>query len=169
MISKWDIHFMEDSVRNIVNNWHDSITILSPLPLDKQPNYNKLMREYTGDIKFSKRVIPAERKDLVNNHTNNFDPSEIEYGERNAGVLMYSIPDVIPKYDDDGKQIGTEWFRPNQHDIFIVDESDDRYYLRSMRDRVGEVLIILYRYVGGTPNGIGTLEQLDEGGDPDEV
>lgn len=152
MLNKWDIQFMEESVRGIVISWHDSITVLSPLPLEKQPNYNMYMREFTGKIEYTTRTIPAERKDLVNNQTNNMPPDEVEYGVKNAGVLLYSIPDVLPVYDDNGIQTGTERYRPTKHDIFIIDDSDDRYYLRSMRDRIGEVLITLYRFVGGIPN-----------------
>lgn len=166
LLNEWDMKFMEDTVRSIVRGWYDSIKILSPLPLDQQPNYNKYMREFTGEVKYTIRVIPAEHKDLVNNQTNNIPPDEVEYGLKNAGILLYAIPDVLPIYKD-GVQVGVERYRPTKHDIFIVDDSSDRYYLRSMRDRIGEVLITLHRFVGGTPSGIfdGTIDSNGMGGD----
>lgn len=161
MLNAWDIEFMRETVRDTVKAWNTTITILSPLPIEQQPNYNRQMREYTGEIKFTKLVIPAEHKDIVNNQTNDIQPDDILYGTKNAGVMMYAIPDIIPTYDTDGKQNGTKPYKPSIDDIFIIDASNDRYYLRSMRDRMGETLITICRYVGGTPNGTGILEAVD--------
>ena len=38
--------------------------------------------------------------------------------------------------------------------VFQVDDTDDRYYVRSIKDRIGQVLLTLMRYDGTTPNGI---------------
>jgi hypothetical protein len=158
MLNAWDIEFMKEAVHDTIKSWNTTITILSPLPIEQQPNYNRQMREYTGDIKFTKLVMPAEHKDIVNNQTNDIKPDNTVYGTENAGTIMYSIPDIVTTYDADGKPNGTRPYKPGIHDIFIIDASNDRYYLRSMRDRIGETLIVLSRYTGGTPNGTGILE-----------
>jgi hypothetical protein len=159
MLNSWDLQFMKDSVREVIGQWGDSITVLSPLPIDQQPNYNKLMHEFTGEIKFNNITIPAEHRDIVNNNTNDIDVNSVDYGEKDEGAILYSIPDVIPVYDASGVQVGTQKYKPGVYDIITIDNSNDRYFIKSMRDRIGEVLILLYRFTGGTPNGIGTLEQ----------
>ena len=50
MLTQGDIQFMKDSVREVVENWNTTITLMSPLPLDKQPNYNQYLREFNGDV-----------------------------------------------------------------------------------------------------------------------
>ena len=79
MLSKYDIEFMKQSVREIINEWQTTITILQPLPLSEQPNYNNIMHEFVGDVKYETIVVPAERKDLVNNQTNNLTLDTGEY------------------------------------------------------------------------------------------
>jgi hypothetical protein len=159
MLNGWDIEFMKESVHEVITAWNTTLTVLTPLPIDQQPNYNKLMCEYTGDIEYTKLIIPAERKDIVNNQTNDIKQDEVEYGEKNAGVMLYAIPDMIPTYDTNNVKTGMRAYKPAKDDIFIVDATDDRYYIRSMRDRMGETLVTLHRYVGGTPNGNGTTEE----------
>jgi hypothetical protein len=157
MLNKWDIEFMEQTVRDTITSWGNTITVLSPLPVDQQPNYNRYMHEYTGEIKFGKLVVPAEHKDIVNNQTNDMS-NDVIYGNEDAGAVLFSIPDVIPTYGQDGKQNGTRPYKPGAEDVFILDASNDRYYIRAMRERLGETLVLLNRYTGGTPNGTGTLE-----------
>lgn len=153
MLSKHDIEFMKESVRDVIDQWHTTITIMQPLPLDQQPNYNKLMHEFSGDALYETLVVPAERKDLVNNYTNSVPADETSYGKKNAGVMLYAIPNVIPVFDDNGNQIGVKRYIPNKDSIIVVDDTDDRYYIESIRDRIGEVLITIRRYVGDIPDG----------------
>ena len=42
ILTPYDIEFMKSSVRDVIDQWHTTITIMQPLPVDKQPNYNKL-------------------------------------------------------------------------------------------------------------------------------
>lgn len=143
MLSQWDIDFMKNSVRDIIKEWNTTITLLKPLPLDKQTNYNHIMNEFTGDILYEETVIQAERKDSINNVADSMKPTEFQYGSRDDGTLLYAIPNVI-----DGIQ-----FKPAQGTIVAIDNSGDRYYIESMRDRIGETLLTLKRYVGDVPNG----------------
>lgn len=153
VLTKGDIEFMKDSVRDVINQWHTTITIMQPLPLDQQPNYNKLMHEFIGDAVYESISISAERKDIVNNYTNNLPPDDTEYGEKNAGTILYAIPNIIPVFDENGNQTGVKQFKPHKESIVIVDDTEDRYHIVSMRDRIGEILITVKRYIGEVPDG----------------
>lgn len=152
ILNQWDHEFMKETVRDVINQWSTQLTILTPLPIDEQPNYNKLMHEYTGSVVYSKVVVPAERKDIVNNYTNNIQPDEVEYGKKNEGTLLYAIPDRIPVYVD-GRLSEMRPFKPSNDSIFTIDDSGDQYYVRYIRDRIGETLVMIYRYTGGTDSG----------------
>ena len=153
-----DIEFMKNSVRDIISQWHTTITIMQPLPLDEQPNYDKLLREFTGDVLYETILVQAERKDIVNNYTNDFSPDDTEYGEKNAGTILYAIPNIIPVYDENGVKTGIRQFRPHKESVIAIDNTADRYHIVSMRDRIGETLIIVKRYVGTIPNGSDVIE-----------
>ena len=135
MLSKHDIEFMKQSIREIINEWQTTITILQPLPLSEQPNYNNIMHEFVGDVKYETIVVPAERKDLVNNQTNNLTLDTVEYGKKNAGTILYAIPNIIPVFDEDGNQIGVKSFKPNKDSIIAIDDTEDRYYIYEMHKK----------------------------------
>ncbi len=158
MLNQADINFMKDTVRDIINQWHTTITIMQPLPIDEQPNYDKILHEFVGETMFETLCIPAERKDIVNNYTNNLPPDDTEYGEKNAGTILYAIPNVIPLFDDDGNQIGVRQFKPHNEAIIAVDDTKDRYHIVSIRDRIGETLITIKRCIGNIPVGSENIE-----------
>ncbi len=153
MLTSHDIEFMKSSVREVISDWQTTIVIMQPLPLDEQPNYNKLMHEFNGDAVYETIVVQAERKDIVNNYTNNVPPDDTEYGEKNAGTILYAIPNIIPVMDKNGNQIGVRLFKPHKEAVIIIDDTNDRYQITSMRDRIGELLITVKRYVGNIPQG----------------
>lgn len=153
MLTTGDIEFMKNSVRDIIDQWHTKITIMQPLPLDEQPNYDKLLREFTGDVIYDTISVPADRKDIVNNYTNDLSPNDTEYGENNAGCILYAIPNIIPVYDENGAKIGVKQFKPDEQAVIAIDDTSDRYHIISMRDRIGETLIMINRYVGDIPDG----------------
>ena len=153
MLTSHDIEFMKSSVREVISDWQTTIVIMQPLPLDKQPNYNKLMHEFNGDAVYETIVVQAERKDIVNNYTNNLPPDDTEYGEKNAGTILYAIPNIIPVMDENGNQVGVRLFKPHKEAVIIIDDTNDRYQITSMRDRIGEVLITIKRYTGNIPQG----------------
>lgn len=163
MLTPFDIEFMKNSVRSVIDEWNTKILILEPLPLNEQPNYNMLMHEYTGEIKYKEILMNAERKDIVQNTTNRLSVDDATYGMRNAGTMLYSIPNIIPVFDEDGHQTGIEQYRPNTESIFIIDDTTDRYYLKNMKDRLGETLIELVRYEGNTPKISDTINQPVDG------
>ena len=159
ILTPYDIEFMKNSVRDVIDQWHTTITIMQPLPVYKQPNYNKLMKEFTGDVLYETISISAERKDIVNNYTNNMPPDDTEYGEKNAGTILYAIPNILPVLDSNGIQIGIRQFKPDKDAIIAIDDTEDRYYISSMRDRIGEVLITVKRYTGDIPDGSENIDK----------
>ena len=44
-------------------------------------------------------------------------------------------------------------FKPDEQAIIAIDNTEDRYHIISMRDRIGETLIMIQRYVGDIPDG----------------
>lgn len=157
MLTTGDIEYMKSSVREVIDQWHTTITIMQPLSLEYQPNYDAILHEFTGDILYESIVVRAERKDIVNNYTNNLPPDDTEYGEKNAGTILYAIPNIIPIYDKNDNIVGMKPFRPHKEAIIIIDDTKDRYHIVSMRDRIGEILITVNRYVGHMPKGSETL------------
>lgn len=154
MLTNFDLKFMNDCVHECIASWHNHITAYIPLPEEKQKNFNKYMREYNGPILYYKKKILAERTELANNYNDSIRQDDIDYGRRDDGTLMYSIPDEIPVYDDGDNVLKYERWRPSMFMVFQVDDTDDRYYVRSIKDRIGQVLLTLMRYDGTTPNGI---------------
>lgn len=153
MLTRGDVEYMKNSVRDVIDQWNTSITIMQPLPIDKQPNYNPILGEFTGDVAYETISISAERKDIVNNYTNDLPKDDTEYGEKNAGTILYAIPNILPVFDHNGRQVGVRQFKPHKQAVIAIDDTDDRYYINSMRDRIGEVLITIKRYVGDIPDG----------------
>lgn len=152
MLTTGDIQFMKDSVREVVADWHTTITFMNPLPLDKQPNYNKYLKEFTGDVEYETITVSAERKDIVNNYTNDVNSSDTIYGENDTGRYLYAVPNVLPVKDENGKQIGVKQWRIQPDATVIIDDTEDRYEILNIRDRIGEYLVTIRRYTGSVPN-----------------
>lgn len=129
MLNEYDIRFMENTVSEIINSWNDSLIVLVPLPMDQQTNWNPILKE--GKMIYTKKSIPAERKYIVNNYDTNVKPDDM--GDLQEGTILYAIPLGIT-IDKDM--------------LFMIDGETDVYRLRSMRGRIGEILIILYRLNG---------------------
>lgn len=152
MLTQGDIQFMKDSVREVVENWNTTITFMNPLPLDKQPNYNQFLKEFNGDVEYEIITVTAERKDIVNNYTNDVNPSDTKYGEDDRGRFLYAVPNILPVKDENGKQVGVKHWRPQSDAVVVIDDTDDRYEILNIRDRIGEYLITIARYTGSVPN-----------------
>ena len=86
-------------------------------------------------------------------------PDDTEYGEKNAGTILYAIPNILPVLDSNGIQIGIRQFKPDKDAIIAIDDTEDRYYISSMRDRIGEVLITVKRYTGDIPDGSENIDK----------
>ena len=149
MMSAYDIAWIENTVREVINEWRNRIKIYSRLPKEEQPNYNHLMHEFTGDSYCSVVDIIAERKDIVNNMTNDPDPDNLDYGRKNNGVYLYAIPDVV-EVNGERKR-----YEPSLFDLVTIGD-DDVYYIRSVRSRIGETLITIKRFTGHKPEIVDT-------------
>lgn len=147
MLNAHDIKWMEDTVREIISEWDTEIIIYSRLPLEEQPNYSHLMGEFTGDSYCTAITITAERKDIVNNMTNDPDSDNLDFGKKNNGTLLYAIPNI---FED-------KPYKPTLHDI-VTNGDGEIYYIRSIRDRIGETLVTIKRFTGHKP----TISEADD-------
>lgn len=145
LLSRGDIHWMESTVRSIIKEWDTKIKIYTKLPVDLQKNYNHLMREFTGGYSCVMLEIDAERKDIVNNMTNDPGTDTLAMGVTDDGTALYALPNVIE--DNDGNVIK---YKPSLFDIVDIGDGS-MYYIRDIRDRIGEILIVINRFVGNTP------------------
>lgn len=155
LLNDYDLKWMNDCVHEVLHSWHDHIIALIPLPEDRQKNFDPVMREFLGPIYFYKKILRAERVELVQSMYNGTPPDDIDYGRRDNGELMYAIPDDIPIFDDGLHVHGFENWKPDIFTIFdLNDGSGDKYYVRTIKERIGQRLLMMYRYDGTTPNGI---------------
>lgn len=152
MLNSYDIAWMENTVQDIIREWETKIKIYSRLPLDEQPNYSKYMHEFTGDTYCDVIEIDAERKDIVNNMTNDPDIYEMDYGKKDNGTLLFAIPNIF-----DGKE-----YKPSLHDLVTIGDGDV-YCIRNIRDRIGETLLTLLRFTGNTPKITEVYKEDDDG------
>lgn len=152
MLNAYDITWMKDTVRDIINDWQTTITFIQPKSIDEQTNYDNLMHEFIGDAEYEYVTVSAERKDIVSNYTNDLSPSDTEFGKDDDGKYLYAIPDILPVFKD-GKQVGIKKWRPSNDAILVIDDSEDRYQITSIRDRIGEILVQVTRYTGDIPYG----------------
>ena len=152
ILNPWDITFMKESVRDIIEGWQTKITFMQPKTLDEQENYDNLLHEFVGDAEYEFVTTIAERKDIVNNYTNNLAPQDTEFGENDDGTYLYAVPDILPVYKN-GKQVGIKKWKPSNDAILVIDDTDDRYQIVHMRERIGETLVQVQRYTGNIPYG----------------
>lgn len=141
MLTAYDISVMEKDVQEILADWNMRIKILRPKPLTEQPNYNKIMHEFDGAVEYDTlENIPAERKDAPNIYIQDVKVED-NTGDRVYGYQTLSVPTIF----------NGEPLEIDEDCIFIIDDSDDRYFVKSVRPRIGETIITVSRYVGGTP------------------
>ena len=140
MLTPHDISMMEDDVNDIISGWNTKVTILIPLPMDKQVNWNELMREYTGKVLYNKLIdVPVERKDIPNIYSENVKIDNA--GTVVHGDVVYAVPVT---FNGDNIDMNTDC-------IFIIDDSE--YIVKHIRYRIGEYLVQLSKLTGGTASG----------------
>lgn len=147
ILTSYDIQMMNCDVRDIIIGWNTTVTILRPKPLAQQTNYNSLAREYTGSIIVDTiSNVPAERKDITNYLLTNLRGDLA--GLVSDGDQVYAIP---LKYMVDG--VLTDIIIQTT-DIFILpDRSGDKFMVKAIKNRIGEQLVVLNPYMGGTISG----------------
>lgn len=143
MLTPYDISMMESTVIDILRSWGTTANILIPKPEDKQPNWNPIMREYTGDIDYNKiENVPVERLEVVNEYHQ--DRSEIKAGSKTESSILYKFPAI---FNDKPLKITTDM-------IFTFGQDDDhKYHINTIRERIGETIVDVDLIVGGTDSG----------------
>lgn len=132
MLTPYDISMMENSVRDIISMWDTRLTVLKPLPIDQQPNWNEHMHEYSGDIHYMKYVnVPMERKDQVNMNIYDTD-IRAGAGDDKDGRLTFTTSDLNTFIDDTCR---------------IIYEGD-QWRISIERPRIGEIVMIVTKIVG---------------------
>ena len=148
MLSKHDLEWMSDTVARTITPWDGYMTLKRPLPEDQQPNYNKMMREYTGEIMYELiEDIPTESLDMTNiNH----ESTDVGIGgDKINGDAVYCIPKKYTNKRGDMVEV-----KPEPFDIVLLSEYQDNIYrISDMRNRIGEIILILRKISGGTEVG----------------
>lgn len=144
MLTQYDINMMETTVMDILTSWGMKVNIMVPKPEDQQPNWNPLMREYTGDIQYDIiEDVPIERLEVVNEYHS--DRSEMKAGTKTESSILYKLPVI---FDDKPLVITPDM-------IFIFDNNPkDKYHINTIRNRIGETIIDIDLIVGGTDSGV---------------
>lgn len=141
MLTEYDISVMEKDVRDILVSWNTTVNIIIPKPIEEQPNWNPIMHEFTGEVIYDTLTnVPAERKDLMNIYLKDIKVED-NTGERTYGYEVFSIPTTFNNIP----------LNIDKECIFIIDNSDDRYHVKSMRPRIGENIVIISKLEGGRP------------------
>ena len=132
MLTRYDIAMMEDTVREIIGMWDMRLTVLKPLPIDQQPNWNKHMHEYSGEIHYTQYDnVAMERKDQTSTNIYNFD-IRLGAGDDKDGYLVFTTSDLNTFVDETCRILydGEQW------------------RVTEFRQRIGEKIMLLSKVVG---------------------
>lgn len=143
MLTQNDINMMKDTVMDILKSWGTVAKIFIPKPEDEQPNFNKIMREYTGDIEYDiLENVPAERLEVVNEYHS--DRNVMKAGTKTESGIQYKFP---AEFNNKPLVITPDM-------IFTFDNNDnDKYHINTIRKRIGETIVDVDLIVGGTDSG----------------
>lgn len=143
MLTQHDISMMSDTVMDILKSWGMSATILIPKPEEDQPNFNPVMREYTGDIEYNRiDGVPVERLEVVNEYHD--DRKQTKAGTKTESSILYKFPAQFK-----GEPLV---IRPDM--LFIFDDDiNNKYHINTIRKRIGETIVDVDLIVGGTDSG----------------
>lgn len=141
MLTQYDIDIMAKDVDEIIRDWGEVITIKRPKPIASQTNWNPILHEYSGEVLYDIiSNIPAERKDIMNIYLQDIKVED-NTGKREYGYQAFAIPIIVNNLPLD----------IDMNDIFIIDDSGDEYFVKSVRPRIGENIVLIAKYVGGKP------------------
>lgn len=131
MLTQHDINMMASTVMDILGSWGMTATILTPKPKDEQPNWNPLMREFTGDVKYDIiKNVPAERLEVVNEYHQ--DRTHMKAGTKTESSILYKLPAEF-----NGKPLVIT------SDMLFMFNGDNtkKYHINTIRERIGETII----------------------------
>ena len=143
MLTQHDIDIMGNTVMDILKSWNTKAKILIPKSEDEQPNWNPLMREYTGDIEYDiLEDVPVERLEVVNEYHEN--KSHMKAGDKVESGMQYKFPAIF-----NGKPLTIK-----SNMILIFDnDNNKKYQINTIRDRIGETIVDVNLITGGTDSG----------------
>lgn len=143
MLTQYDINMMKETVMDVLESWGTKAKILIPKPEDKQPNWNTIMREYTGDVEYDIiEDVPVERLEVVNEYHN--DRSHTKAGTKTESSILYKFPAEF-----NGKPLVI-----TSDMIFIFDNDNEKYHINTIRKRIGETIVDVDLIVGGTDSEV---------------
>ena len=144
MLTQYDINMMENTVIDVLKSWGTTVNILVPKPEKEQPNWNPIMREYTGDIAYDIiENVPVERLEVVNEYHN--DRSLMKAGTKTESSILYKLPTMF-----NGRPLVI-----TSDMIFVFDSNPkDKYHINTIRNRIGETIVDIDLIVGGTDSGV---------------
>lgn len=144
MLTQYDINMMQDTVMDILVSWGTKVDILIPKPEKEQPNFNKIMREYTGDIVYDViEDVPIERLEVVNEY--HMDRGQMKAGTKTESSILYKLPAT---FNDKPLVITPDM-------IFVFkDNPKEKYHINTIRNRIGETVVDIDLLVGGTDSGV---------------
>lgn len=132
MLTDYDIIMMEDSVRDIIKMWNTKLSVLKPLPIEEQPNWNIHLHEYNGEIHYTRfNNVAFERKDQMNTNIYDFDIKS-GAGDDRDGYLVFTTSDLNTFIDSTCRIL----------------YNDEQWRVDQIRQRIGEKILLLYKIVG---------------------
>lgn len=143
MLTQYDINMMSNTVMDILQSWNTKAKIFIPKPEDEQPNWNPVMREYTGDIEYYiLNDVPTERLEVTNEYDGN--RSHIKAGDKVESSVQYKFP-----IEFNGEPLV---ITPDM--LFVFNNNDkEKYQVSTIRNRIGETIVDVNLLVGGTDSG----------------
>lgn len=143
MLTPYDIKVMETEVMNILESWGTTANIYIPRPEDEQPDFNHIMREYTGDVVYDiLENVPTEKLEVVNEY--NQHRTHIKSGDKTESGIQYKFPAIF-----NGKPL-----KITSDMLFTFDgNEDEKYQVNTIRYRIGETIVDLDLINGGTYSG----------------
>lgn len=143
MLTQYDINMMENTVMDILESWGTTANIFIPKPEVEQPNWNPIMREYTGNIEYDIiRDVPVERLEVTNEY--HISNNQLKSGTKTESGTLYKFPTIF-----DGKPLVIK-----SDMIFTFNNNDnEKYKIVTTRNRIGETIVDVELITGGTDSG----------------
>lgn len=144
MLTQYDIGMMQSTVMDILESWGTKVTILVPKPEDEQPNWNPIMREYTGPVLYDTiDDVPVERLEVVNEY--HMDRGQMKAGTKTESSILYKLPAI---FNNEPLVITPDM-------IFVFNnDMNKKYHINTIRERIGETIVDIDLIVGGTDSGV---------------
>jgi hypothetical protein len=125
---------MNNDIADIIEDWNEIVEIWSIKPDSEQPNWDPIMMEIVGDVKYNKVLgVPMEVHASVNLNDTKLDTDVA--GDKYSGHIMVCIPISYTVREDD----------------IIIRNGDYTHPWRilTMNPRSGEHVLTISRMVGG--------------------